>query len=125
VREGEVAVAGVGRLRAGDMGRVSSTGESTVRRAVDVESQLSWTSGRLIYDDAPLDAVLEDLHRWYGADVELADTAIAHLPFTGTLANVAPNEAVAQVAATMGLLVEVDGQHVILRADPRKAPRTP
>jgi transmembrane sensor len=33
VREGEVAVAGVGRLRAGDMGRVSSTGEATVRRA--------------------------------------------------------------------------------------------
>jgi len=69
--------------------------------------------------------VLDDLRRWYGSDVELADTSIAHLPFTGTLANVAPNEAVAQVAATMGLIVEIDGQHIILRADPRKAPRTP
>ena len=125
VREGEVAVAGVGRLRAGDMGRVSSTGETTVRRAVDVDLHLSWTSGRLIYDDAPLGDVLDDLHRWYGADVQLADTSIANLPFTGTLANVAPNEAVAQVAATMGLLVEVDGQRVVLRADPRKAPRAP
>jgi len=125
VREGEVAVAGVGRLRAGDMGRVSSTGETTVRRAVDVESHLSWTTGRLVYDDSPLGAVLDDLRRWYGSDVELADTSIAHLPFTGTLANVAPNEAVAQVAATMGLIVEIDGQHIILRADPRKAPRTP
>lgn len=125
VREGEVAVAGVGRLRAGDMGRVSITGEATVRRAVDVEAHLSWTKGRLVYDDAPLGAVLDDLRRWYGSDVELADTAISHLPFTGTLANVAPNEAVAQVAATMGLIVEVDGQHIVLRADPRKAPRTP
>jgi transmembrane sensor len=125
VREGEVAVAGVGRLRAGDMGRVSSTGEATVRRAVDVEERLAWTKGTLIYDDAPLGAVLDDLHRWYGADVELSDTSIAHLPFTGTLANVAPNEAVAQVAATMGLVVQVDGHHVTLRPDPRKAPRTP
>jgi len=125
VREGEVAVAGVGLLRAGDMGRISSTGEATVRRAVDVEEHLAWTKGKLIYDDAPLDAVLDDLHRWYGADVELSDTSIAHLPFTGTLANVTPNEAVAQVAATMGLTVEVDGQHVTLRPDPRKAPRTP
>ena len=125
VREGEVAVAGVGRLRAGDMGRVTSTGEATVRRAVDVETQLSWTSGRLVYADAPLGDVLADLHRWYGVDAQLEDTAIAHLPFTGTLANVAPNEAVAQVAATMGLLVEVDSQRVILRPDPRKAPRTP
>ena len=125
VREGEVAVAGVGRLRAGDMGRVSSTGEATVRRAVDVETQLSWTTGRLVYADAPLGDVLADLRRWYGVDAQLDDTAISHLPFTGTLANVAPNEAVAQVAATMGLLVEVDSQRVILRPDPRKAPRTP
>jgi len=125
VREGEVAVAGVGRLRAGDMGRVSSTGEATVRRAIDVETQLSWTSGRLVYADAPLGDVLDDLHRWYGVDAQLEDTAISNLPFTGTLANVAPNEAVAQVAATMGLLVEVDSQRVILRPDPRKAPHTP
>jgi transmembrane sensor len=125
VREGEVAVAGVGRLRAGDMGRVSNTGEATVQRAVDVEVNLAWTRGKLIYDDAPLGAVLDDLHRWYGADVELSDTSIARLPFTGTLANVTPNEAVAQVAATMGLTVQVDGQHVTLRPDPRKAPRTP
>lgn len=125
VREGEVAVAGVGRLRAGDMGRVSSTGEATVRRAVNVEERLAWTKGTLIYDDAPLGAVLDDLHRWYGADVELSDTSIARLPFTGTLANVTPDEAVAQVAATMGLTVQVDGQHVTLRPDPRKAPRTP
>jgi transmembrane sensor len=125
VREGEVVVAGVGRLRAGDMGTVSNTGEATVQRAVDVDSHLSWTSGRLVYDDAPLGAVLEDLRRWYGSDVELADTAIARLPFTGTLANVSPNEAVAQLAATMGLLVQVERQHVILRVDPRKAPPTP
>jgi transmembrane sensor len=125
VREGEVAVAGVGRLRAGDMGRVSSTGEATVRRAVDVDVHLAWTSGRLVYADAPLADVLNDLRRWYGADVQLADTTIGHLPFTGTLANVAPDEAVAQVAATMGLLVQFDGQRVILQPDPRKTPRTP
>jgi transmembrane sensor len=125
VKEGEVAVAGVGRLYAGDMGRVSSTGEATVRRAVDVDSHLAWTTGRLVYADAPLGDVIADLERWYGVDAELADSAISRLPFTGTLANVAPNEAVAQVAATMGLLVEVDGQRVILRPDPRKAPPTP
>ncbi|MEO8620555.1 MAG: FecR domain-containing protein, partial [bacterium] len=125
VREGEVAVAGVGRLRAGDIGRIASTGEATVQRSVDVDSHLSWTTGRLVYDDAPLGSVLDDLHRWYGVDVELADTTIARLPFTGTLANVAPNEAVAQVAATMGLLVEVDAQRVILRGNPRKARPTP
>ena len=125
VREGEVAVAGVGRLRAGDMGRVSITGEATVRRAIDVDTKLSWTSGRLVYADAPLGDVIDDLRRWYGVDAQLADTSVAHLPFTGTLANVAPNEAVAQVAATMGLLVEVDSQRVILRPDPRKAPRAP
>jgi transmembrane sensor len=125
VREGEVAVAGVGRLVAGDVGRVASTGEATVRRAVNVDSLLTWMSGRLVYADTPLADVIEDLRRWYGVDVRLADTTAANLPFTGTLADVAPNEAVAQVAATMGLLVQVDSQRVTLRPDPRKAPRAP
>jgi len=125
VREGEVAVAGVGRLRAGDMGRVSITGEATVSRAIDVDTQLSWTSGRLVYHDASLAEVIDDLHRWYGVDARLGDSTIANLPFTGTLANVTPNEAVAQVAATMGLLIEVDSQRVILRPDPRKTPPAP
>ena len=69
--------------------------------------------------------MIDDLHRWYGVDAQLADTSIARLPFTGTLANVTPNEAVAQVAATMGLLIEVDSQRVILRPDPRKTPPAP
>jgi len=125
VREGIVVVAGVGRLRAGDIGRVSITGETSVQRAVDVEPHLSWTSGRLVYSDAPLADVLADLRRWYGAEVELADTTIMHLPFTGTLADVAPNEAVAQLAATMGLTVQVDGKRIILRPDPRKSPPSP
>ena len=125
VREGEVAVAGVGRLVAGDVGRVASTGEATVRRAVNVDSLLTWTSGRLVYADAPLADVVADLRRWYGVDVQLADSAAARLPVTGTLADVAPNEAVAQVAATMGLVVQVDGQRVTLRPDPRKAPPPP
>jgi ferric-dicitrate binding protein FerR (iron transport regulator) len=126
VRTGEVAVAGVGRLTAGDVGRVStSTGETSVRRSVDVDSLLTWMSGRLVYADAPLGDVIEDLHRWYAVDVQLADTSIARLPFTGTLTDVAPAEAVAQIAATMGLIADVDGPRVTLRPDPRKAQRAP
>jgi transmembrane sensor len=125
VREGEVALAGVGRLVAGDAGRVAATGQTKVMRNVAVDSLLSWTAGRLVYGDAPLRLVLQDLRRWYGVDVQLADTATAALLFTGALADVAPEEAVEQVAATLGLDLRREGDRLVLAPNPRKTPQAP
>jgi transmembrane sensor len=125
VREGEVALAGVGRLVAGEVGRVGATGQSTVHRGVAVDSLLAWTSGRLVYGDAPLHLVLQDLRRWYGVDVALADSSTASLLFTGALADVAPEEAVEQVAATLGLDIRREDGHVILALNSRKTPQLP
>jgi transmembrane sensor len=125
VREGEVAMLGVGRLVAGDVGRVTSTGRAEVRRGVAVDSLLTWTAGRLVYTDAPLGDVLEDLHRWYGADVQLADSSSAHLLFTGALTDVPAAEAVDQVAATLGLDVRREDGRTVLVPNARRTPGIP
>jgi len=122
VREGEVALSGAGRLRAGDVGRVTAEGRASVQRGVHVDSLLDWMAGRLVYSDAPLGAVLDDLRRWYDVDVRLADSSIASLPFTGTLADVSPDAAVELVAATLGLDVRREGARVLL-APTRHTPR--
>jgi ferric-dicitrate binding protein FerR (iron transport regulator) len=103
VREGVVALSGVGTLGAGDVGRLAADGTASVRSGADVEAMLGWLEGRHDFVDAPLGHVLLTLRRWYGVEVALADSALAALPFTGTLGDIPPRAAIDLVAATLGL----------------------
>lgn len=125
VREGEVALSGVGRLRAGDVGRITVEGRAIVERGVQVDSLLGWTRGRLVMTDAPLRQVVQDLRRWYDVDVQLADSSIASLPFTGTLGDVTPDAAIELVAATLGLEIRRADGHVLLAPIPGRTPTPP
>jgi transmembrane sensor len=116
VREGAVALSGVGPLEAGDVGRLTAKGRTDVRRGVDADSALGWLDGRLDFHDAPLAHVLRDVGRWYDVDVS-AEPALAALPFTGTLAGGSADAAVELVAATLGLLVHHDGPRHVLRRE--------
>lgn len=123
VREGEVAMSGVGSLRAGDLGRLTSRGQATLRRDVDVDALLGWLDGRHAYEDARLGQVLREMRRWYGTDVRLADPALAALPFTGTLEGASPTAAVELVAKTLGLTVTRQDGRVVLARTPGRTPR--
>jgi transmembrane sensor len=116
VRSGQVAMSGLGRLRAGDLGRLNADGRTSIRHGVNVTRMLGWLDGTLSFTDAPLGRVLQDMHRWYDVDVSLGDPSLASLPFTGTLADVSPNAAVELVAATVGLKVRRNGTRTTLFA---------
>jgi transmembrane sensor len=68
-------------LRAGDRGVVSA-GAVAVTRGTVTEDETSWTRGRLAYRDAPLSEVRADLKRWYGIDLQIADSALSRLTVT-------------------------------------------
>jgi transmembrane sensor len=114
VREGKVAMSGAGLLGAGDVGRLGATGEASVRHHANVTALLGWTQGKLAFEDAPLAQVLSDLGRWYGVNVELGDSALGALPFTGSLRGAAPAEAVQLVAGALGLRVERMGSRTVV-----------
>jgi len=113
VRTGAVAMSGVGRLGAGDVGRLRSDGSSSVTRGGDVESLLGWLDGRLIFRDAPLNSVIAELRRWHDADVKLADPALGTLPFTGVLTDASFRSSIDLVAATLGLRARRTGARVV------------
>lgn len=114
VRNGAVAMSGVGRLGAGDVGRLAIDGTSSVTRGVDVKSLLAWLDGRLVFHDAPLATVLAELRRWHDADVQLTDPALGTLPFTGVLTDASFRSSINLVAATLGLRVRHTGNRVTL-----------
>jgi ferric-dicitrate binding protein FerR (iron transport regulator) len=114
VRTGAVAMSGVGRLGAGDVGRLGIDGTSSLTRGVAVDSLLGWLDGRLVFHDAPLTTVLAELRRWHDTDVHLADPALGTLPFTGVLTDASFRSSISIVAATLGLLVRRAGDRVTL-----------
>ncbi|HYD53646.1 MAG TPA: FecR domain-containing protein [Gemmatimonadaceae bacterium] len=114
VREGAVALSGVGRLERGDLGRLTADGTPTLRRGVDVDSLLSWLDGRLTFVDAPLADVLLAVRRWHAIDVQLSDTALAAIPFTGALTNASAEDAIDFLAVTLGMHAERHGARVTL-----------
>jgi transmembrane sensor len=115
VRKGAVAMTGVGRLAAGDVGRLGVDGTASLTRGVAVDSLLTWLDGRLAFHDAPLSTVLAELRRWHDADVRLADPALGRLPFTGVLTEASLPSSINLVAATLGLLVRHTGGRFTLR----------
>ena len=125
VREGVVAMSGIGPLAAGDVGTLASDGRTTVRHRADVGAMLGWLDGRFTYADAPLGRVVDDLHRWHGVEIALRDSALAALPFTGEMNGLSTPSALDLVAKTLGLRVRRDGERFTLSADARRAPRAP
>ncbi len=114
VRSGAVAMSGVGRLDAGDVGRLGIDGTSSLTHGVAVDALLAWLDGRLVFHDAPLATVIAELRRWHDADVQLADPRLGTLPFTGVLTDVSFRSSVDLVAATLGLRVQRAGERVTL-----------
>jgi len=125
VREGVVAMSGIGPLAAGDVGTLASDGRTTVRHHADVGAMLGWLDGRFAYADAPLARVVDDLHRWRGAEIALRDSTLAVLPFTGEMNGLSTPSALDLVAKTLGLRVRRDGERFTLVADARRVRRTP
>ena len=124
VREGRVVMSGVGPLSAGDVGRLTSDGATSVRHGADVESAFGWLDGRLVFEDAPLGRVLDDLRRWHHVDVELRDSSLATLPFTGAIGGLGTKSALELVARTLGLRLSNNDNHYILASNPGRTPRT-
>src|SRR5688572_3450626 len=69
-------------LHPGDVAEVPTSGETVVRRQVDVERLLGWTRGELIFDDAELSEVARELERWYDVQVQFDDPTLRSLHFS-------------------------------------------
>jgi ferric-dicitrate binding protein FerR (iron transport regulator) len=69
-------------LHQGESARVDSGG-AVVRLAGSDSSDWAWSTGRLVFDNAPLPDVLAELHRWYDVDFQIEDSTLLNQHFTG------------------------------------------
>jgi len=104
-------------LHAGDRGVVRE-GAVVVTRGTVAADDDAWTRGQLSYRDASLAEVQADLKRWYGINLQVADSALMRLTVTMPAQ---PDSArvLSTIAALLGADVEQRGDTFILRTPGR------
>jgi transmembrane sensor len=106
-------------LKAGDLA-VATGGSVTVSNAGS--DDVAWTTGKLIFRDAPLPEVSTEVYRWYGVHIQAGDSAIASRHITASFAGEPVNEVLRVIALTLGASVERAGDLAILRTGVGSAP---
>jgi transmembrane sensor len=110
VRAGKVALrsaiatdtASVATLEPGELGSLDAAGMPVVQKA-DTAADFAWTGGTLVLDGTPLRDALPQLGRWFDLEFRLADRSLGRIPVAATLINQPTDEALAFLAASLGL----------------------
>jgi len=131
VTEGVVALRGAGsaaavELNAGDRGVAGAPGAVDgavmVERGAVTPSSVAWTHGELVYRDAPLREVRADFRRWFGVELDVADSSLASRTLTASLRADSEAQALQIIAIALGADAVQRGDTVVLR---RAAARQP
>ncbi|MDM8354279.1 FecR family protein [Brevundimonas diminuta] len=103
------------RMAAGEQTRVSARGITTA--PVDVATATSWTDGRLIFDDIPLEQAVAEVNRYLVDKIEIDDPAIRGIAVNGVFRTGDRDAFVAASSDVMGLAVvpKADGSISLAR----------
>jgi transmembrane sensor len=117
VRAGEVAIAtgraAEARVVAGRRARIAN-GEVEVSTA-RADDAFAWQSGRLIYHNAELAAVIEDINRYSDTPITLDSQDANALQFSGVLVIDQPQTMLARLEAFLPIRSEQDGDRIVVR----------
>lgn len=103
-------------LKAGDIGTVSMSGAISAQRGVSTVDELAWTRGRLVFRDAPLSEVGEDLRRWYGVHLDIQDAALKRRPLSASFQGDSIRHVLDVIARTLGAVIERRGDTIVVRS---------
>lgn len=90
-------------LRPRDRGVMDSSGVGTITNHVSLASYLAWTRGALVFNDAPLGAVVAQLERWYDLDIRSEDRSLEKERVTISFRTQSADEALASLTKVLGV----------------------
>jgi len=101
-------------LRAGDRGVLSAGGNASAERGAPIEADLAWTRGRLVFADAPLARVAEELRRWYDIELHIADPEFTGRHITATFTGEPVQQVLDVIALALGARIEMRGDTAVV-----------
>jgi transmembrane sensor len=101
-------------LRPRDRAVIDERGRATVVAGVLLEHYVSWTRGRLVFDDDSVAAVLEQLERWYDLDIGVGDPSLGAERITISFETESAEEALSALARVLNVRLVRSGRSVRL-----------
>jgi transmembrane sensor len=106
-------------LRPGDAGTLGLDGRMLVERGGTTEPDTAWTSGRLVFREAPVSSVRSELRRWYGIDLVI-DSAFAARHLSMTFDGESADRVLQVIALSLGAELQRQGNTAVIKpASPR------
>ncbi|MBI4502015.1 MAG: FecR domain-containing protein [Gemmatimonadetes bacterium] len=103
-------------LKPGDRGTVGRDGRAVAEPRAATSDDLAWTRGRLLFDNASLARVRADLRRWYGVDLQVADSSLAGRHITASFAGEPIEQVLDVIGLALGARIERQGNIAVVRA---------
>jgi transmembrane sensor len=100
-------------LTHGMMATTGTDGVVRVRSGVAVDRYLSWSTGRLTFEDTPLSDAIAEIGRWYDLDIRLGDPSLASKTLTATFDD-PPAAVLIALESALGLRATQTGRVVTL-----------
>lgn len=123
VQEGAVLVHRTGTpedqgvlLHEGDLATMDTGHPVVVRRGVVGADDAAWTTGRLVFRDATLSDVASELRRWYGVELQAADSATANRHLTAEFRGESLDQIVSELTLALDAGVERRGDTLVVRS---------
>ncbi len=102
-------------LQPGELCEISTTDRSLSVREADMMSVLAWKNGEFVFKDVSLKQVMEELSRWYDAEIEYDDSTLPDMKFHIYMDRAKTLEEALQVIARMGgITYRIEGKKVII-----------
>jgi transmembrane sensor len=111
-------------LAAGERGSIDDAGRTSTERASSPDDDVAWTTGRLVFRDAPMSRVAAEIHRWYGVRLHL-DPALLSQHIKNTFYTNEPVDQVLHVIElSLGVKIERQGDSAVVVAGRSTTPPT-
>jgi transmembrane sensor len=109
-------------LTAGRLGKLGSTQQPPLTRpAAPAEGEVSWAKRKLVFDNASLARVRDDLRRWYGLTLIVADSQLLTRHLKAEFSGETPQQVLDVIGLALGAVIERRGDTAVLRP---RSPRT-
>lgn len=81
----EVAVPGAEAMRLNPGEQLWLKNDHPEKRTVNLKLFTAWRDGKFIFDDAPLEEIIEQVSRWYDVDIFFASEELKQIRFSGAI----------------------------------------
>lgn len=116
----QLAVPEPASVRVASGQQLTFTAQNSIKALAIIQSppgeRARWRDGVLVYRDEPLQEVVSDVVRYSGIQIEIADTAIGDLHYSGVIYREAVHEWVSALPESFPVIIVSDGTREIIKA---------